>query len=35
MMMEYNNDWDSIWDIDPAGEYPTIPTNDMGDDLWQ
>ena len=33
-MMEYNN-WDSIWDIDPAGEYPTIPTNDMGDDLWQ
>ena len=33
-MMEHN-DWDIIWDIDPASEYPTIPTNDMGDDLWQ
>ena len=33
--MDYNN-WDIIWDIDPAGEYPNIPTNDAyGDDLWQ
>ena len=27
-----HNDWDIIWDIDPAGEYPTIHTNDMGDE---
>ena len=23
-----NKDWDTIWDIDPASEYPTIPTHD-------
>jgi len=26
--MEHNNDWSMIWDIDPAGEYHTIHTND-------
>lgn len=28
--METNNkNWDTIWDIDPAGEYPSIPTTDQ------
>lgn len=27
MEMEYNN-WNTIWDIDPALEYPTIQTKD-------
>ena len=29
--MNHNN-WESIWDIDPAGEYPTIQTNDQGEE---
>jgi len=26
--MTNNNQWDIIWDIDPAGEYPDTYTND-------